>query len=185
MTGCMKPGSWIGVGILAALLASCGADEPAPGAVVRGGLSSCVAPADCPPVGACQQVACTTNVCVVSVLPGCDCTGNPSACDDGNPCTADSCQVVGGSDGGVTDGGSDGGGDGGTADDAKFQVAMVGASGDDLAPGRFIGGFGVARGSVSGKGPDAQDVIRFDVTKRAEITLSLSTKGSVIRLNSR
>jgi hypothetical protein len=68
---------------------------------------------------------------------------------------------------------------GGSAEDARFQVAIVEATGDDLAPGRFIGGFGVARGSVSGRGADAQDVIRFDVTQRAEITLQLATRGSV------
>lgn len=67
---------------------------------------------------------------------------------------------------------------GGAADEA-YDVSITGVGPDDLAPGHFIGGFGRARGSVSGKGPDAEDVYRFDVTKRAEITLELSSKGSM------
>jgi hypothetical protein len=69
--------------------------------------------------------------------------------------------------------------EGGTADSAPYRVAMLHAGTDDLAPGRFLGGFGVARGRVSGNGPDAQDVYRFDVTRRAEITLSLSSRGTM------
>lgn len=69
--------------------------------------------------------------------------------------------------------------EGGTADSTPYQVSMLHAGRDDLAPGRFLGGFGVARGRVSGRGPDAQDVYRFDVTRRAEITLSLTSRGSM------
>ncbi|HEY3188777.1 MAG TPA: hypothetical protein VGJ70_14950, partial [Solirubrobacteraceae bacterium] len=68
---------------------------------------------------------------------------------------------------------------GGSADNARYRVAMVGAGSDDLAPGDFLGDFGVARGRVSGRGPDAQDLYRFDVTRRAEITLSLASRGAM------
>jgi hypothetical protein len=61
----------------------------------------------------------------------------------------------------------------------RYDVSITKVGEDDLAPGRFIGGFGTARGSVSGSGPDAQDVFRFDVTKRAEITLRLRSRGSM------
>jgi len=61
----------------------------------------------------------------------------------------------------------------------RYDVSITPVTDDDLAPGRFIGGFGTARGSVSGSGPDAQDVFRFDVTKRAEITLRLRSRGSM------
>lgn len=61
----------------------------------------------------------------------------------------------------------------------RYDVSITRVTDDDLAPGRFIGGFGTARGSVSGSGPDAQDVFRFDVTKRAEITLRLRSRGSM------
>lgn len=61
----------------------------------------------------------------------------------------------------------------------RYDVSITRVTDDDLAPGRFIGGFGTARGSVSGSGPDAQDVFRFDVTRRAEITLRLRSRGSM------
>ena len=50
---------------------------------------------------------------------------------------------------------------------------------DDLAPGRFVSAFGVAGGRVSGSGPDAQDVFRFDVTKRSEVSLRLRSAGAM------
>ncbi|WP_372789356.1 hypothetical protein [Paraconexibacter sp.] len=69
----------------------------------------------------------------------------------------------------------------GTADidDERYDVSITPVGADDLAPGRFIGGFGKARGSVSGRSPDAEDVFRFDVTRRAEITLRLASRGSM------
>ncbi len=67
---------------------------------------------------------------------------------------------------------------GGGADE-RYDVSITATGADDLAPGHFIGGFGRAGGSVSGQGPDAEDVYRFDVTERAEITLQLRSKGSM------
>jgi hypothetical protein len=67
----------------------------------------------------------------------------------------------------------------GGAADEPYDVSLTATGPDDLAPGRFIGGFGRASGSVSGRSPDAEDVYRFDVTKRAEITLLLRSKGSM------
>lgn len=67
----------------------------------------------------------------------------------------------------------------GSADDERYDVSITPVASDDLAPGRFIGAFGTARGSVSGRSPDAEDVFRFDVTKRAEITLRLRSRGSM------
>ncbi len=63
--------------------------------------------------------------------------------------------------------------------DEPYDVSITPVGSDDLAPGRFLGGFGTARGSVSGRSPDAEDVFRFDVTKRAEITLRLASRGSM------
>lgn len=62
---------------------------------------------------------------------------------------------------------------------SSYRVSITPVGSDDLAPGRFISAFGVARGSVSGAGPDAQDVYRFDVTKRSEISLRLRSAGSM------
>jgi len=67
----------------------------------------------------------------------------------------------------------------GGAASEPYDVSITPVGSDDLAPGRFIGAFGTARGSVSGRGPDAEDVFRFDVTKRAEITLRVRSSGSM------
>lgn len=65
-------------------------------------------------------------------------------------------------------------------DSEHYDISIVPVGADDLAPGHFLRGFGRAKGSVSGRGPDAQDIYRFDVTKRAEITLRLKSKGSMV-----
>ncbi len=68
---------------------------------------------------------------------------------------------------------------GATATRSAYRVSITPVGSDDLAPGRFVSAFGTVRGSVSGAGPDAQDVFRFDVTKRSEISLRLRSKGSM------
>lgn len=67
----------------------------------------------------------------------------------------------------------------GTTESARYTVSVTRAGPDDLAPGRFLGAFGSAGDSVSGRGPDAEDVYRFDVTRRAEITLRLRSRGAM------
>jgi hypothetical protein len=68
---------------------------------------------------------------------------------------------------------------GATATRSEYRVSITPVSADDLAPGRFVTAFGVATGRVSGSGPDAQDVFRFDVTKRSEVSLRLRSRGSM------
>lgn len=62
---------------------------------------------------------------------------------------------------------------------SRYRVSIVGVGADDLAPGPLLRAFGVARGTVSGRGPDAQDVFRLDVTRRAEVTLRLRSAGAM------
>jgi len=64
--------------------------------------------------------------------------------------------------------------------DERYDISITPVGNDDLAPGHFVAAFGRAKGSVSGRGPDAQDIYRFDVTKRAEVTLRLKSKGSMV-----
>jgi hypothetical protein len=86
--------SWIG--FVAFVLVSCRPSVKL--GVGHSGLQTCNGPADCPPPpGSLVQPACTNGVCQPVASGSCNAAGpdgglDTSECDDGNPCTLDSCE---------------------------------------------------------------------------------------------
>jgi hypothetical protein len=60
-----------------------------------------------------------------------------------------------------------------------FRLQVSPASGDDVAPGVFIRNYASRRGSVSAHGADVVDLYRFDVTRRSDLDLVLSTSAGI------
>ena len=78
-----------GIGLALLLLVACG--QSSTPSVERASLASCDTTPNCTTVtGTCITVSCMSNACVTNATAGC-CGGSNAKCDDGNPCTADTC----------------------------------------------------------------------------------------------
>jgi hypothetical protein len=56
-----------------------------------------------------------------------------------------------------------------------YHVEVAAAGPDDTAPGVFIGNLSRRRGTLQGSGVDVVDLYRFDVTRRSDLQLNLTT----------
>jgi hypothetical protein len=61
--------------------------------------------------------------------------------------------------------------------DTSYRLTAGPARGDDIAPGKFLRNYQRVKGTLNAKKLDVVDLYRFDVTRRSDLDMRLSTSG--------